>query len=238
MIEHKAKQGSDEWRSLRLGRPTASCFHMIVTPAKAELSKQSRSYAYKLICERLLNAPMDSLDGIEHIERGKELEPWAAAQYEFVTDTPTRPAGFCTTDDGLIGATPDRFIVGKNAGLEIKAKKDWLHLGYLLDGPGADYRPQVQGQMLVCEFDFVDLYSAHPRMPAAQIRTKRDNDFIAKLRDALDQFNAQMFADMERARSLGVFQAFTSGSTPEDVERAEQLRDQLRSEIDPALREA
>lgn len=234
MIEHIVEQGSDAWRSLRLGIPTASCFDQIVTPSRGELSKSSVKYAYRLICERLLKAPTDTLDGLEWVEHGKEMEPFAAKQYSFVADVDTRLAGFFTTNDGAVGASPDRVIIGRNAALEIKCPSPWVHLGYLLDGPGVNYRPQVQGQLLVCEFDYVDFYSYHGRMPAGQTRTGRDEPFIKLLSSALTAFVDQLAEMTARAKALGVFQAYDTAVTVEDVERAAQLR----RELDPALREA
>jgi YqaJ-like viral recombinase domain len=222
-IEHLVAQGSPEWIKARLGIPSASMFHQIVTPAKGELSKQSIKYAYKLVCERLLNVSTEPLEGVEWIERGKELEPVAANQYQFVQEVETRPAGFFTTNDGLLGASPDRVIIGKPAGLEIKCPAPWNHLAYLLDGPGTDYRPQVQGQLLVCEWDFVDFYSYNERMPAALVRTGRDEPYQRLMRSALAEFIERLAQMEQRARSLGAFQAAVEAETPVDVARSTEL---------------
>ncbi len=218
------EQGSVEWYRARIGIPTASEFHQIVTPAKGLLSKSWRKYAYRLIAERLLNRPMESVEGQQWMERGKELEPKAAAQYEFVNDVALERIGFCTTDDGMLGASPDRIVRGEAAGVEIKCPSPAVHIGYLLDGPGDDYRPQVQGQLMVCEFDYVDFYSYSEVMPARVIRNGRDEPYIALLRDALDEFVVQLFMMMERAKELGVYQAYAEAATPTDIERAESLK--------------
>lgn len=220
-------QGSVEWYRARIGIPTASEFHQIVTPAKGLLSKSSRKYAYRLIAERLLNRPMESVDGQQWMERGKELEPKAAAQYQFVHDVELARVGFITTDDGMIGASPDRIVKGAAAGVEIKVPSPAVHIGYMLDGPGDDYRPQVQGQNWVCEFDYVDFYSYSDVMPARVIRTGRDEPYIALLRDALEQFNIQLLDMVKRARELGAFQAYEEAKTPVEVERAHQLREDI-----------
>ncbi len=218
------EQGSVEWYRARIGIPTASEFHQIVTPAKGLLSKSSRKYAYRLIAERLLNRPMESVEGQQWMERGKELEPKAAAQYEFVNDVALERIGFCTTDDGMLGASPDRIVKDASAGVEIKVPSPAVHVGYLLDGPGDDYRPQVQGQLMVCDFDYVDFYSYSEVMPARAIRSGRDELYIALLRDALDQFLAMLFGLEQRAREFGVFQAYEEAATPTDIERAGQLK--------------
>lgn len=223
-------QNTPEWFLARRGIPTASCFDKIVTPAKGQLSKSSVTYAYKLLVERLLNAPAEERVGSEWMERGHDLEASAATQYGFVNDVDLEPVGFITTDDGLIGASPDRLIKGKSAGLEIKVPAPWTHLGYLLDGPAEAYRPQVQGQLYVCEFEFVDFFSYSERMPACTIRTARDEPYIALLSSALKAFTEQM-ADMEeRARKMGLFQAYAEAETDAASELDAEFREGLAAE--------
>ena len=84
---HNVAQGSAEWLELRLGLPTASQFHRIVTPAKCELSKQARKFAFLLIAEKLMHESFTDLDHLSYIARGKELEPQAVKMYEFDTET-------------------------------------------------------------------------------------------------------------------------------------------------------
>lgn len=197
---HDVAQRSPEWHALRLGKPTASEFHKIITPKTGKLSAQARKFACRLIAERLLNEPLDLLDGIETIERGKAMEPDAVAQYEFAEEIETQPVGFVTTDDGLVGASPDRLIVGASAGLEIKCPLLPTHIGYRLDGPGDDYRPQVQGQLWVAEFEWLDFYSYHPLMEPVRLRTQRDDAYIKLIEQALGDFNDMLHDMYERVR--------------------------------------
>lgn len=233
-------QGSGQWFQLRQGIPTASQFHLIITPTTGKLSAQSAAYAYRLAAERLLNAPSAAIEGQEWMDRGKELEPVAARHYEFVHEVETEPVAFVTTDDGAIGASPDRLVKGRPIGLEIKCPSPPVHLRYLLDGCDDKYRPQVQGQIYVAELERADFLSYHPRMPARLISTPRDEPFIALLKAALDEFNAHLAALVERARALGVFQAYEAAQTPTELEHADALGAALRDELDPrfALREA
>jgi hypothetical protein len=203
---HDVAQRSPEWHALRLGKPTASEFHKIITPKTGKLSAQARKFACRLIAERLLNEPLDLLDGIEAIERGKGMEPDAVAQYEFAEEIETQPVGFVTTDDGLVGASPDRMIVGAPAGLEVKCPLLPTHIGYWLDGPGDEYRPQVQGQLWVAEFEWLDFYSYHPQMEPVRLRTQRDDAYIKLIEQALRDFNDMLHDMYERARP-----AFFSG---------------------------
>jgi hypothetical protein len=205
MKEVQVQQGSPEWIAARLGIPTASNFDKILTPG-GKLSESARKFAYYLAAEHLLNRQLDSLDYLEWVARGKELEPDAVQNYEFLQDVKTRKVGFITTNDGRIGASPDRLIVGANGGLEIKCPSPQVHVGYMIDGFGKAYKVQVQGQMYVAELDFVDRYSFHPEMPPFLERTVRDEPFITQLADALNQFSDDLAEIIRKAKASGFFQ--------------------------------
>jgi hypothetical protein len=199
-------QGSPEWLAARLGIPTSSEFHRIITPAKGELSKQANKYAYALVAEILLGQPLESSIGnLDWIMRGKLLEPQAVQQYEFSTDTETSAVGFVTTDCGRLGCSPDRLVIGQRGGVEIKCTAPQTHVGFLVDGPGDDYKPQVQGQLAIAELDFVDLYAFHPTLPPVQIRTHRDEPYIARMSAALAAFLDMRDAMLVKARASGFF---------------------------------
>ena len=202
--------GSADWLKVRLGIPTASNFHKILTPAKLDFSKQARGYAFKLIAEKMLNESLDSIDYIDHVQRGKDLEPDAVKMFELVEEKETAPVGFITLDDMSAGATPDRLIVGEAAALECKCPSPWVHLEYLVDGFGADYIVQVQGQAYVGEFDYVSRWSYHPAFPPVLVKTYRDEMIIAKLRDGLNRFN-DMKAEIEmKVRASGFIEQHPS----------------------------
>lgn len=188
MIHHAVAQGSTEWLMLRLGRPTASEFHRLVTPT-GKPSSQADGYCNRLLGELILGRPLEQ-DVFPWMERGKLLEDNARKFYELDRGIDTDTAGFCTTDDGLIGASPDAFV-GEDGLLEIKCPSPDVHVGYLLDaarGPDAKYMPQVQGQLLVTDRAWVDIVSYHPEMPAAIVRVTRDEKFIGILREELKKF--------------------------------------------------
>lgn len=199
MIIHNCAQGSLEWLKLRLGKPTASEFEKILTPKQLKPSSQQTKYACRLVTEKLLNQSVIALDHLEWIARGKELEPQAAASYEFETGFETIPVGFVTTDDGFAGASPDRLIkTGSDlrSGLEIKCPAPHTHMEYIYEGFGSDYILQVQGQMWVGELDFVDRFSWHPQAPSWRVRTYRDDAIIRAIESAMVPFK-ELMADVE-----------------------------------------
>ena len=76
-----------------------------------------------------------------------------------------------------------------DTGLEIKCPKDHTHVGYLRSQKiPTKYIPQVQGSMLVTGFKSWYFMSYYPAMPPLIIEVKRDDEYIAKLKDALDEF--------------------------------------------------
>jgi hypothetical protein len=200
-------QGSPEWLAARLGIPTASEFHKIITAVKGDLSKSARKYAHALVAETLLGRPLEKPPGTPWaMERGKQLEPLAIQQYAFTNDVEIRRVGLVTTDNGKIGCSPDGLIAGARGGLEVKCTIDENHMGILLDGPGDDFKQQVQGNLATAELEWWDLYAYHPELPPVTIRTYRDEPYIAKMGAALTEFLAIRDEMLAKAMASGFFQ--------------------------------
>lgn len=193
------KQGSPEWHAARLGIPTASAFHRIVTPG-GKLSEGSHAYLCELIAERLLNLPMDSAS-TDFMERGKALEEQAVAWYELQREVDTQRVGFVTSDDGRVGCSPDR-LVGKDGGLEIKCPSAGIHVQYMLGGVAQKYAPQIQGALWLTGRAWWDSLSFHPDLEPALVRVERDEEYIAKLAEAIPAFCDRLDEATERLRAL------------------------------------
>jgi len=192
MIVHQVDARSAAWFYLRLGKPTASEFHKIVTPT-GKLSTQAAGYAHGLLAELMLGHPLDSPE-TQWMVRGQELEDEAISAYEFTQGVETQPGGFITNDQATYGCSPDR-MVGTEGILEMKCPAPNTHVGYLMSREiESEKRPQVQGQMLVTGCKWVDLMSYHPEMPPVVVRIKRDESYIALLKSSLDSFVAQLQA--------------------------------------------
>lgn len=203
MIVHPARQGTDEWLEARIGIPTASAFGNIVTAAKGELSKSSRDYRYKLLCEWAMGVSQEDRAS-EFMDRGTALEPEAVSYYEVLTDTSVERVGLCLSDCRRYGASPDG-LVGDDGAIEIKCASAHVHVGYLVgDPPVQKYRQQLQGVLWVCERQWIDLVLYNPEMPSRVVRVERDEDYIGKLSAAVVEFCDQLETDKERLRALGV----------------------------------
>ena len=189
MILIEVEQGDDAWHWLRMGVPTASEFHRVVTPAQGVLAKGRSSYVRQLVVQRLLGEMPPALDNLPAIERGKVLEPDAVRHYAFLKSDEgsgaSAKAGIVYSDNMRYAASPDRFLCDEAGLLEIKCPGAEQHLKYWDEGLDNEYRCQLQGQLLVTGLPFVDFMSFHPELPEYLTRVERDEDFIAKLRKGL-----------------------------------------------------
>lgn len=218
---YEVEQGSGAWYAARLGRPTASNFHRIVTP-KGEPSRQALAYMYRLVCERMLHETLDDEIGfVRHVRVGKEREPQAVAMFNFLSETQLEPGGFVTTDDGRLGASPDRLLKGMREAVEVKCPAPQTQMKYLLDGPDDDYRAQVQGQILVGGFEAVHFFTYHPQMPPFHRVTLPDRHYLVALKGALNAFCDALDVMTARAKQIGAYVKTRQVETPFDVEYGE-----------------
>lgn len=191
-------QGTPEWRAARCGIPTASCFDKIIRPSDGKLSASADKYLARLLAEWWTGQPIDDYVS-PHMERGTELEGEARDWYSWDSGHDVQQVGFCTTDDGLVGCSPDG-LVEPDGGLELKTPGIETHMVYLLDPKKlvADYRCQVQGCLMVTGRKWWDLCSFSPILPNVRERIICDTDFIDAMRAAVDQFNERLAAAKRR----------------------------------------
>lgn len=210
MIFHDVSQGSAEWFKMRLGIATASCFDKIVTPKTFEPSKQMEDYAFKLIGE-LVTLENSEVFTSYWMERGAQLEDDAARSYEAITGHNLINGGFVTNDAMTYGASPDRRVLDSTGnvigGVEIKCPAPATHIKNILRNGEIDpsYLPQVQGQILIGGFEFVDWFSYHPDMPPALIRVERDDRLCQKLEVALNEFCTMVEEKISSLKKACVF---------------------------------
>lgn len=183
---------SDEWRHLRLGIPTASQFHRILTPKTRKLSSQSEKYMCELLSEWITGEEIHVTEGESeyrsmYMQRGQDIEDKIWKAYEAFAEVETSRGGFFTTDDGMIGCSPDR-LIGTNGDLEAKAPKINTQVRYALSGPDEDYICQLQGRLYIHEREFVEIFPWHERLFIPPVRVYRDEKFIADLKSTLAAF--------------------------------------------------
>ena len=189
MIVSDVEQGSDAWFSLRAGKPTASCFDKLIT-STGETSKSLSGYAITLAGEMYAGKPLDAWEGNAYTDRGKLLEDEARKMYAFLHDVEPVKVGFVTNDKQLYGCSPDSFV-GDDGMLEIKCLKAENHIKAILyyrkhKKCPPDYVQQTQGQIMVCERQWNDLFFYHPDLPRLSIRQYPDKEIIKSLRSNID----------------------------------------------------
>lgn len=223
MIIHDVQQGTTAWEALRLGIPTASEFHRIVTPSGAK-SKSAEMYRLELLAERLTGRTEDSFSS-GWMERGKELEAEAASFYELQLGADLQKIGFITNDAGAVGASPDRFA-GERGQVEIKVCKPAVHVGYLLQDSAAyaDHKVQIQGQLWISGRDWNDLVPYNPHLPFVIHRIERDEKFIAKMAELIEEFSIEL----ERQFSICVDRGWAKPTEPRKSSTLPSLEEMLK----------
>jgi hypothetical protein len=195
-IFHDVTQYSEHHDRLRLGIPTSSNFHKIIT-GQGKPSKQWREYACVLIAERLLHQKLEFYNS-PAMERGLIVEAEAADWYEFDQDVTVQRAGFITDDRHRMGCSPDR-LVGEDGLLEIKAPLPHTQVEYWISGEVGDrFRPQLQGQLYISQRSWVDILCWHDVLPKLVVRVEPDDKFMAALDRELQIFNYFIERVMEK----------------------------------------
>lgn len=176
MLFFDLKQGEEEWAKARLGIPTASNFGRIMTPAKMQLSKQADKYIADLIGEKMSPYMPERVENYSSraMEWGQQTEEEARRFYAMERNCVVSNGGFCTTDDGRLGSSPDG-LVGDDGCLEIKCPESGTHVQYLLDGGVPDeYKPQVHGHLIVTGRAWCDFLSYSIGLPPLLVRVEPD----------------------------------------------------------------
>lgn len=182
-------QYTPEWWQVRRGVPTCSEFDRILTPG-GKPSGQQVKYIAKLIGDTICLNPnfFTERPMSRAIANGIDMEPEARRWYEFERDVKVRQVGFCLSDCGRFGGSPDG-LVGDDGGLELKCPLAETQVGYLLDGAvlPAEYRPQVHGLLLVSGRPWWDFVSYAPGCPPLLVRVTPD-EYTKLLREELMRF--------------------------------------------------
>lgn len=215
-IYREFKQLSPEWWALRRGVPTASEFSKIMTPKTCKMSAEAKTYAYRLLADRHdpLYPRLNNFTANAAMQQGTEMEKEARAGYELLINLSVDEVCFCTTDDGLLGCSPDA-LVGEDGLLEIKCPQPNTQIGYLMDATLPDeYRCQVHGHLVVTGRKWCDFYSYSAELPYLHVRVYPD-DFTEKLRTTLKDFLAlyqELATKLDAVRADPTSRSFLSGA--------------------------
>lgn len=214
-------QHSGEWFKLRSGIPTASEFSSILASGKGgAASIMRRTYLLKLAGERLTGDLMENFVNA-HMERGKIMEDEARDFYSFIADIEPRRVGFIA--NGAAGCSPDS-LLGDAGMLEIKTALPHILIDTVLkdEFPPA-HKAQCQGALWVAEREWIDIAVYWPKLPLFVKRAHRDEAYIKRLSDAVDEFNADLDAIVKQISAM-----YETG-----IERIEKLYRDLTGSADP-----
>jgi len=180
-------QYSPEWWSARRGIPTSSEAKRIITPATGKPAEGADTYAAELIAASL--GWYSSFKGNDDTERGTMLEPEARRWLKLQTGHTSHQVGFCLSDCGRYGASPDG-LLDDGTPVEIKAPalNTFVKWAIAKELP-KDHKAQCHMHMYVTGADrcMFMAYTDHPAIDNLMIEVRRD-DFTAKLGDYLLAF--------------------------------------------------
>jgi hypothetical protein len=187
-------QRSEAWEEMRRIRATASNAHRVITAVKGDLSKSAYDYAVELATATLFDKNPDPVKfmGNAHTDIGNEREEASRLDFTKRTGLAVEELGFMTTNDLLIGASPDGMIRGPDgayiAGLEIKNPMSTTHAKYRLAGVLPDeYRAQVHTSLYVSGLDVWHFWSSFPSLEPMHVVVRRD-EYTDKVAKAWDDF--------------------------------------------------
>jgi hypothetical protein len=201
------EQGGADWFQARLGLPTASHFATIMADGRDGGESMTRTqYLHRLAGEIITERPAEETFKSRAMERGKEMEPEAIADYERRKGVTIRRVGLGINFADLhrCGASPDG-LVGFDGGLETKTMRPDLMIPRLMKSSAMppEHRAQVQGNMHVFERDWWDFKIFYSRMPDFTVRVFRDDVYIRELDNAIQTFQHDLKRLVEQLRKMG-----------------------------------
>ena len=194
-------QGTDEWRQLRCGLPTASRFFDVIAKKgpRGGIPIGRQIYMRKLAGEILTGEPMDNYTNA-NMDRGHEREAEARDLYAFLRDVEPKQIGFI--HNGNCGCSPDALIDADGL-YENKDAMAHIQIERLLAGTlPTEHKAQCHGQLMVSERSWVDFMSYCRGLPPLVIRVERDEPYIAGLRIDVNDFVDELHELVEKIRNM------------------------------------
>ena len=188
MIILDCEQGSDLWFKNKIGVPSASRYKEIVTSA-GEPSKSRLGYMYELATQRITGVFKEGFKS-QAMQDGNDKEALSRWRYAMENEVIVDQVGFCTSDCGRWGCSPDG-LIGDDGLLELKNPEGKMQLKRLETNPtlvSMGYFQQVQGQLFVMERNWNDFVSCHTGLQLYTIRSEPDHEFLLKLESRLVEF--------------------------------------------------
>lgn len=210
-LDGQVIQGSDAWKMLRLGIPTASHFSVIMAEGKdGEVAETRTQYLHRLAGELLTGELAEETFKTKAMERGNQMEPAALEQFARRNiGVKLEQVGFMRRklpSGRYVGASPDSLFDKRRSGLEAKSMRPDLMIARLLSGAGMppQHRWQCYGTMWVGDLDKVVLTLFYRGMPVSPtFEVGRDERTIKELSDAVEIFDHELHRLVQKIRAMG-----------------------------------
>lgn len=198
------EQGKADWHRLRLGVITASGADALITPlGKIRSGEGPETYLHLKLAEKMFGYSQAEVNGAGWAaDQGQVAEKLAIPFYEAAYDREVTRVGFCMTDDGEAGASPDG-LVGEDGGLEIKCAQPPNAVKYLLGGVvPSQYIVQVQFSLWVTKRAWWDFMSFSMGLPPLLVRVEPDPAMQATIGEVVRTFTAKLDAAHAKLAAL------------------------------------
>lgn len=205
MIILDVEQGSDEWLEARLGLPTASEMHCLLSNGRLlpPFGEGALTLLDRLAAERFTGLSASGFKGNDHTERGHIVEPIAVQAYidsGHASAIDVIEAGIMLAKG--VGASPDR-LIGSDGGLEIKSKAAKGMVTLLRNGKiDKAHITQMQINMWVSGRKWWDYFVYCDGLPPFYQRFEPDLELHAKLDERVPLFLA-LLDELEQALITG-----------------------------------
>lgn len=204
---------TDEWVAARLGHFTSSEWIRLFEGGTngAYFGKGANTYIDEKVAEIMTGKPKEMIRGLPAIDWGVAHEPDAADAYSILTNQKLIHSGFYEYS-AVFGGTPDRECeFNPKLIQEIKCpyvSSNFTAICKIQSGEeffkkDKEKYAQCQGNMLITCSDICDLIYFDPRMRGLEFQTKiiriyRDNDFIKKGLERVDEATEVMTTNIEQ----------------------------------------
>lgn len=198
-------QGTEEWRTARCGKFTASRLADLIAKTKSGYGASHKNYLAELLVERMTGIPTEGYVNAA-MQWGIDHEGEARTTYEFETGNLVEEVGFIMHPNySFTGASPDG-LIGKDGIVEIKCPNTATHIEAILGDVPKRYYTQIQWQLECAERQWCDYVTYDPRMLDASLvlvvkRIKRDDEYIEVLRGEVEAGEIELNALMEKVKA-------------------------------------
>lgn len=199
---HMMVQQSEEWDALKVGRLSGSKAQEIGNHSKG-LNTLTTALVMNIYQGKKSD---DDFCGYE-MQRGNRLEPIGKTAYEMENEVVIQEIG-CGTIGMFIACSPDG-LIGKDGGIELKARNDKIHWNLVMGDENLDSKTiwQCNFNMYVFDCKWWDFCSYNPHFKEKSLfvqRIFRDEEKIRELEKGIEIGIEQIKTKIDKARLRGL----------------------------------